>query len=83
MLREDQKTLTGNIMNLQNKIGIDWRVKEIDDHVETIWERIIMTKNIVKQVTSNDLQSKEGMEKINSRALSETSFIKADIQTTI
>ena len=44
MLREDQETLMGDVLNLQATIDRGGRDKEREDYFGTIWEGIIMAK---------------------------------------
>ena len=73
----------GDVLKLQATIGRGGRDEEIKYQVGTIHEGIIMAKHIYRQSASLALQDKEGMDKINYRALSYMPVIKSDLQTTM
>ena len=82
LIHEDQETLMGDILILQAITGRGGRDEKIKDYVEIICEGIRTEKKMARQSALLDIKAKEGMEKIKYMDLSETSVIKADIETT-
>ena len=72
----------GDILNHQDTIGRDDRDEEIEGSVGTICGGIRMEKHISIQSASLNLKTKEGMNRIKYRYLSEKAVIKADLQNT-
>ena len=68
----------GDVLNLQAMIVRGGRDEKIWNQVGTIYEGIIMANGITRQSDSLDLQDKEGIDKINHRALSYRPLIKAE-----
>ena len=73
----------GDVLNMQDTIVRGRIDKEREDRVETIWEGIRMAKHISRQGDLLNLQSKEGIDKIKYKFLSEKIVIKADLQITM
>ena len=60
----------GDNLNLQATIGRGGRDGKVEDSVAIICEGIRMENHIFRQCDLLDLQPKEGMDKINYRAIS-------------
>ena len=71
----------GDVLKKKVTIGRARRYEVREDQVGTVWQGVIMAKHISRQGTSLTLQAKEGMDKMNYRALSETVYIKSYLQT--
>ena len=73
----------GNVLDLQKSIGRGGRDVGGKYQVVTIWEGIRLAKHIIKKVLKVVLQANEDMDKVKSRDLTETSTIKAEVQSII
>ena len=73
----------GDLLDLQTSIGRGGIYEEGKDQAGTIQERIILAKYIANQVLEVALQAKEDTEKVKVVALTETSAIKDEVQSTI
>ena len=70
-----------SVLNLQATIGKGDRYCDGEEQVGTIGERIRLDKKLYKKGLSWDQQAKEGVDKIQERALTEIDFIKSAINS--
>ena len=73
----------GDVSNIQALIGRGGRIEGVEDQVGTIWEGIHLEKHISRQGSALELQTKEEIDKVKSRALKEKALIKGELQSTI
>ena len=82
-LKNNQEFIIGDVLDLQASIGRGGRDAEGKDQVRKIREGIRLANHIAKQGSKVALEEKEDTDKFKSRALTDTSAIKYEVQFTI
>ena len=79
LLRRDQETLIGSVINFQDKIDHGDSEQDGEEQFGTVWEGVRLTMHLNKQGSSWYQQANEGVEKIKERDLTKTYYIKDQI----
>lgn len=76
-MRGYQEKIFNGTLELQADIGKEEKEGTRDDYVRTLWEGVLIDKNITNKGVTLPLQTKKGFEQINIRVSTEIANIKA------